>query len=122
MSNDEEKPSHHVPAYLQTRGYTIIPVHPSAHEILNRTCYASLNDIPVSIDIVAIFRPSAQVPAVVREAPERKKQQGDISVIWLQEGIYSDEAKKSAEDAGVLFIESRCMYKDYKHIFAGQKP
>jgi predicted CoA-binding protein len=120
MSKNQEKPSHYVPAFLHAKGYTIIPVNPSADEIINLKCYSSLKDIPVNVDIVEVFRPSDQVLDVVNEALERNKEKKDIFIIWLQEGIYNNEAKKLAEDAGLIFVDSRCMYKDYKHIFIGQ--
>ncbi len=64
-----------------------------------------------------MFRPSGQVPGVVREAVERKKKKGDIYVIWLQSGIRSDEARKMAEGADILFVEDRCMYVEFRRIF-----
>jgi predicted CoA-binding protein len=117
MSKNQTKPSHSVPAYLHSKGYTIIPVNPTADEILGLKSYSGLMDVEETIDVVEVFRPSEQIPDVVKEAIERKKGRGDIAVIWLQDGIYHDEAKKLAEQAGIIVIQDRCMYRDHKRFF-----
>ena len=116
MSKSEEKPAHYVPAFLLSKGYAIIPVNPSADTIINLKSYASLRDIPERIDVLEVFRPSAQVPDVVREALERRQERGDIEVIWLQDGIYNEEARKLAEQAGITVIQDRCMMKEFKRL------
>jgi hypothetical protein len=116
MSKSEGKPAHYVPAFLLSKGYAIIPVNPSADTIINLKSYASLRDIPQRIDVLQIFRPSAQVPDVVREALERRQERGDIEVIWLQDGIYNEEARKLAEQAGITVIQDRCMMKEFKRL------
>jgi hypothetical protein len=116
MSKNREKPAHTVPAYLLLQGYEIIPINPSAEEILNRKCYPDLKAVEETIDILNVFRPSDAAPGVVREAVERKKERGDISVVWLQEGIISDEARRLAEEAGITFVQDRCMYKEYRRL------
>jgi predicted CoA-binding protein len=83
MSKSEEKPAHYVPAFLFSKGYVIIPVNPSADTISSLKSYARLADIPGRIDVLEVFRPSAQVPDVIREALERRQERGDIAVICL---------------------------------------
>ena len=116
MSKSEEKSAHYVPAFLLSKGYAIIPVNPSADSIINLKSYASLRDIPERIDVLEVFRPSAQVPDVVREALERRQERGDIAVIWLHDGIYNEEARKLAEQAGITVIQDRCMMKEFKRL------
>ena len=116
MSKSQEKAAHYVPAFLSKKGYAIIPVNPTADEILHLHCYARLIDIAEQIDILEVFRPSAQVPDVVKEALDRKKARGDIEVIWLQDGIYNEEACKLAEQAEIIFIQDRCMMKEFKRL------
>jgi len=116
MSKSQEKAANYVPAFLLGKGYAIIPVNPTADEILHLQCHARLIDIAEQIDILEVFRPSAQVPDVVKEALDRKKARGDIAVIWLQDGIYNDEARKLAEQAGIIFIQDRCMMKEFKRL------
>ena len=117
MSRTPGKAAHAVPAYLYLKGYKIIPVNPSADEILGIKCYPSVKDVPEKIEILEVFRPSDQALNVVKEAVERKAERGDIEVIWLQEGIANDEAKELAEKAGIKFIQDKCMYKEFVKVF-----
>ncbi|MFH1052699.1 MAG: CoA-binding protein [bacterium] len=116
MSTNDVKPSHYVPAFLLSQGYNIIPVNPGAKEIAGQKSYKNILDIEDDIDILNVFRPSGQVLEIVEEAVERKKQRGDIDLIWLQEGIMNDEAKKLAESHGIEFIQDKCMFKEYKNL------
>ncbi|MCP3677172.1 MAG: CoA-binding protein, partial [Deltaproteobacteria bacterium] len=88
--------------------------NPLAEEILNRKCYPDLKAVEETIDILEVFRPFEEAAGVVREAVERRRERGDIAVIWLQEGIMNDEAQRLAEEAGITFVQDRCMYKEYK--------
>lgn len=116
MSDNPEKPSNRVPAYLMKQGYKIIPVNPTKDEIMGIKSYKSLLDIEDEIDVVNVFRRPEHVLEVVKDAIERKKKRGDIKAIWLQEGIINDEAKKLAEENGLLFIQDKCMFKEHLRI------
>jgi hypothetical protein len=122
MSRNPGKAAHDVPAFLSKQGYQIIPVNPNAGTIDGKTSYGSLRDIPETIDILEVFRPSEQVLAVVKEAVERKKARGDIAVVWLQQGIRSEEARKIAEGAGILFVQDRCMKATLKKLTVKGEP
>jgi hypothetical protein len=117
MSKDPGKPSHYVPVHLQSEGYKIIPVNPSAAEIIGLKSYPGLQAVPERIEILNVFRPSDQVAGIVREALERRRERGDIDVIWLQEGITDDGARKLAEEAGVVFFQDLCMSKEFRRLF-----
>lgn len=117
MSTNSSKPSHYVPVFLKSKGFTIIPINPNADTIAGCKCYSNLKDIEEKIDVLQVFRPSDQVFDVVREAMERKKLKGDIDAIWLQLGIQNDEAQKLAEEAGITFIQNRCMKIEYNRLF-----
>jgi predicted CoA-binding protein len=116
MSDNPEKPSNRVPAYLMKQGYKIIPVNPTKNEIMGLKSYKSLLEVEDEIDVVDVFRRTEQVLEVVRDAIERKKQRGDIKAIWLQEGIVNDEAKRLAEENGLLFIQDKCMFREHLRI------
>jgi predicted CoA-binding protein len=116
MSDNPEKPSNRVPAYLMKQGYKIIPVNPTKNEIMGLKSYKSLLEVEDEIDVVDVFRRPEQVIEVVRDAIERKKQRGDIKAIWLQEGIVNDEAKRLAEENGLLFIQDKCMFREHLRI------
>jgi len=112
MSKNPEKAAHYVPKYLTEQGYNIIPVNPTADEILGKKCYPSLLDIPVTIDIVDVFRPSDQVKPVVEEAIKIKPK-----VVWLQEGIHDPDAESLAKKAGIDVVFNRCMLAEHQRLF-----
>jgi len=112
MSKNPEKAAHYVPKYLAEKGYNIIPVNPTADEILGKKCYSELSDIPEHVDIVDVFRPSEQVIPVIDEAIKLKPK-----VIWLQEGIHNIEAESLAQKAGIEVIFNRCMLAEHQRLF-----
>lgn len=116
MSANESKPSHYVPVYMMNKGYEVYPINPVSPEIAGRKVYKTIADVPGEIDILNVFRPSEEAPEVVRYAIERKKAKGDIKLIWLQDGIISEEAKKLAEENGIEFIQNACMFREHKNL------
>ncbi len=117
FSANTEKTSHRVPIYMIEQGYDVIPVNPVADKIAGIIVYHDLASIPGEIDIVNVFRPSADCLNVAKEAMERKKSRGDVKVLWLQEGIINEEARNIAEENGVEFIEDKCILKEHSHYF-----
>lgn len=114
MSSNEDKAGHYVPKYLIQHGYNIIPVNPTIHEVLGRKSYPTVSAIPDRVDIVDIFRKSEDVPPIVDDAILKKDQ---IKVIWMQEGIYNDEAEKRARDNGLDVVFNRCMMAEHMRLF-----
>jgi hypothetical protein len=112
MSKNPDKAAHYVPKYLHDHGYNIIPVNPTATEILGKKCYPTLLDIPVEIDIVDVFRPSEQVKPVIEESVKIKPK-----VIWLQEGIHNLEAETIAQKSGIKVVFNRCMLAEHQRLF-----
>ncbi len=112
FSPKESKPSFFVFKYLSERGYRVIPVNPghAGKEFLGQTCYASLSDIPEPIDMVDIFRASANVPPIVEEALTLKPKP---QVIWMQLTVRNDEAAAQAEAAGLKVVMNRCPKIEY---------
>lgn len=111
MSRDPSKAAHYVPRYLSENGYDVIPVNPSADEILGNTCYSSVSDISKDIDIVDIFRPSEQVLPFIQDAIPKKPK-----IIWLQEGIHNVQAEELARKAGIKVIFNRCMMAEHRRL------
>jgi hypothetical protein len=107
LSTNHDKAAYAVPAFLQQAGFRVIPVHPTASEILGEKAYPSLADIPEPVDIVDVFRPAAEAPAIARAAVGI-----GAKAVWLQLGITSDEARRIAEEAGLRFVQNRCMGKE----------
>jgi predicted CoA-binding protein len=113
MSKNEDKAAHYVPKYLIDHGYNVIPVNPTATEILGRKSYPTVSSIPDKIDIVDIFRRSEDVPSVVEDTIKKE----GIKVIWMQEGIYSKEAEKVAKERSISTVYNRCMMAEHRRLF-----
>ncbi|HJJ23435.1 MAG TPA: CoA-binding protein [Nitrosopumilus sp.] len=111
MSKNSSKAAHYVPKYLSDNGYDIIPVNPTAEEILGKKCFGSILEIDDEIEIVDIFRPSDQVLPFVQEAIKKKPK-----VIWLQEGIHNFEAEELARKEGIKVVFNRCMLAEHQRL------
>jgi predicted CoA-binding protein len=98
------KPAHSVPAQMKRYGWRIIPVNPFVDEVFGERAYKTLADIPERVDLVDIFRPAADAVDVVRQAVAIK-----APAVWLQSGIVSAEARQIAEEAGMDYVEDRCL-------------
>jgi hypothetical protein len=103
------KAAHDVPAYLQRRGYRIVPVNPFADEILGEEAFDSLAAVESDVDLVNVFRPSEEVPEILDAVRERHAERGDAGAAWLQLGISHDEAAAAAEADGIEVVQDRCM-------------
>ena len=99
-----EKEAHTVPAEMQDAGFRIIPVNPHADQLFGEKVYRRLEDIPEPIDMVDVFRPSEDTPEVVRSAVRI-----GAKAVWLQLGIVSEEARRIADEAGIDYVEDRCL-------------
>jgi uncharacterized protein len=102
-SRDPSKAGGSVPVGLQGRGFRIIPINPYADELFGERVYRSLLDVPEKIDIVDVFRPADDAPEIARQAVA-----AGAGALWLQLGIRSEEARRTAEAAGLDFIEDEC--------------
>ena len=116
MSKDSGKTAYWVPEFLARKGYDIIPVNPTGEVILKRRSYPDLKSVPKRIDVVLVFRRSEEALEPVTQAVERKKERGDIFAVWLQQGIRNEEARKLAEENGILFVQDRCMMHEWQMI------
>lgn len=104
MSTNENKAAFAIPAGLQAAGYRVIPVNPGAEQILGEKAYARLEDIPDPVDVVDVFRPSDEAPAIARAAVAI-----GAKALWLQKRLRSSEAKEIAEDGGLVYVEDLCI-------------
>jgi uncharacterized protein len=105
LSKNPENDSYNIALYLQRAGYRIIPVNPTADEILGEQCYPDLKSIPHRIDIVDVFRRPEHVPPVIDEVLSL-----GIPVIWLQAGItVEDSLADKVKNAGVLLVQDQCI-------------
>jgi predicted CoA-binding protein len=93
-----------VPLQMIRHGWRIIPVNPFAEDIFGLPTFKTLADIGEPVDLVDIFRPAADAVDIVRQAVAIK-----APAVWLQSGIVSAEARKIATDAGIDYVEDRCL-------------
>jgi uncharacterized protein len=106
LSSNPDRPSFGVAAYLRRHGYRIVPVNPNERDVLGERAFASLLDVPpdLPIDVVDVFRRPEATPEVARQAVRV-----GAKVLWLQEGVVSDEAYRIASDAGLEVIMGVCI-------------
>lgn len=112
LSSKPHRPSHGVARYLQSVGYRIFPVNPNEREVLGEKSYARLEDVPVKVDIVDIFRRSERVPPVVESAIAI-----GARAVWMQEGVIHEEAAARARAAGLEVVMDRCLLKEHNKRF-----
>lgn len=111
-----ERPSNIVARYLIGQGYEVIPVRPRVREILGRVCYEQLEDIPVEVDMVDVFRRPEACPGIARAAVAI-----GARVLWLQEGIVSEEAARIAGAGGLQVVMDECVKKAHQRVLAEGK-
>ena len=118
-SNIIRRPSIIVMNYLQEFGYKVIPVNPfsAGKKINGETVLEKLGDISNPIDIVNVFRPSAEAPAIAKQAIEI-----GIKVFWLQYGIQNQEAKQIVESKNITYISNKCIKQEYQRLFLKISP
>ena len=106
LSSNPDRPSYGVAEYLQGKGYRIVPVNPNETEVLGERSSPSLADVPrdLRIDVVDVFRRAEATPDVATAAVKR-----GAKVLWLQDGIVNEEARRIAEDAGLTVIMGVCI-------------
>lgn len=111
-SANDVRPSFFVLKYLLAKGFSVFPINPgqAGKEILGRTVYASLADLPEPVDMVDIFRASAAVPGILKEV---LKLDPLPKVLWMQLGVRDDEAAARAEAAGIKVVMNRCPKIEY---------
>jgi predicted CoA-binding protein len=110
LSDDPSRASYGVAGYLRSVGKEVVPVNPNYQTIMGMTCYPSLRDVPGKVDLVDVFRRPEYCAGVVEDA---------IAVgakgVWLQSGIVSAEAERLAREAGIEFVQNRCLMVEHMH-------
>jgi uncharacterized protein len=119
LSDNPQRPSFGVARAMQSHGYRIIPVTPTAQEILGEPCVAELSMLPAAlksgerIDIVDVFRRPEHVAAIVDVCIRLK-----IPALWLQDGVVDEAAALRAQQAGIVTIMDRCIWRDFAALSA----
>jgi hypothetical protein len=114
LSADWYRPSYFAAKYMQEHGYRVIPVNPKYPEILGEKCYASLADIPERVDVVDVFRRTADVLPIAKEAVAI-----GARVLWQQLGVTNAEADRYAREHGLDSVMDRCVKIEHARLFGG---
>lgn len=116
LSSNPARESYGIVRYLKSQGYRVIPVNPTATEIMWEKSYPDLESVPEKIDVVQVFRKPEDVPPVVESAIKV-----GAKVVWMQEGIVNEEAAQKAREAGLQVIMDACMRANHQRLI-GQRP
>jgi len=113
LSSKPNRDSYEIGEYLQGKGYRIVPVNPKETEVLGERAYASLDDVPaeIAIDVVDVFRRAEDTPPIAEAAVRR-----GAKVLWLQDGIVNEDARRIAEAAGLTVIMGVCIRRTRKRL------
>ena len=118
LSAEWHRPSYFAAKYMQEHGYRIVPVNPryagTPEGILGETCYASLLDIPHPVDMVDVFRRSADVLPIAQQAIEI-----GARCVWQQLDVENQEADVLARAHGLSSVMNRCVKIEHARLFGG---
>ncbi len=113
FSDNPDRDSYGISDFMNKNGYSVIGVNPrlDGRTVNGIACYSALKDIPGKVDIVNIFRKPEAVKGIVEETLRLRERP---AVVWAQLGITNEEAKKLAEENGIIYIEDKCIYVEHK--------
>jgi len=113
LSSKPHRDSYQVASYLQRKGYRIIPVNPNESEVLGERAYPSLLDVPadVRVDVVDVFRRAEETPPIAEQAVRV-----GARVLWLQDAIVNEEARRIAEAGGLAVVMGVCIRRTRRRL------
>jgi len=114
LSAEWHRPSYFAAKYMQGKGYRIVPVNPRYESILGERCYARLEDIPVPVDIVDVFRRTDDVGPIADSAIGI-----GAKCLWQQIGVKNLEADAKVRAAGLDSVMDRCVKIEHARLFGG---
>lgn len=112
LGNNHARPAYGVSAYMQQHGYRIVPIHPSADEVLGEKVYRSLAEVPFDIDVVDVFRRAEYLSEVVDDAIAKGVKIG----IWGQFSVVDEAAAERARAAGMVVVMDLCIKVEHQRL------
>jgi predicted CoA-binding protein len=109
LSENTSRAAWMIATYLRDVGKEIVPVNPLFDELMGLKCYPSVSAIPHRIELVDVFRRAEFCPAIVEDAIAAR-----AGGVWLQSGIISIESRRLAEQAGIDYVENRCLMVEHR--------
>jgi uncharacterized protein len=116
LSAEWNRPSNFAAKYMQQHGYRIVPVNPryAGSDVLGERCHASLTEIPHPVDLVDVFRRTADVLPIARDAVAI-----GAKCLWQQIGVRNLEADRLVREAGLDSVMDRCVKIEHARLFGG---
>ena len=114
LSAEWHRPSYFAAKYMQQHGYRIVPVNPRYDAILGEPCFPTLEEIPFAVDLVDVFRKTADVPPIAASAVAI-----GARCLWQQIGVLNLEADAAARAAGLDSVMDRCVKIEHARLFGG---
>ena len=114
LSAEWHRPSYFAAKYMQQHGYRIVPVNPRYDSVLGEPCFARLEDIPFAIDMVDVFRKTADVLPIAHSAVAI-----GARCLWQQLGVMNEEGDAVARGAGLDSVMNRCVKIEHARLFGG---
>ena len=114
LSADWNRPSYFAAKYMQTAGYTVVPVNPRYTEVLGQRCFPDLASVDVPIDMVDVFRRAEDVLPIAEQAVAI-----GARCLWQQLGVANPEADALARQAGLDSVSNRCVKIEHARLFGG---
>lgn len=111
LSPKEARDSNRVARYLMQEGYEVVPVNPGQQEILGKTCYRSVADIPFQVDMLDLFLNPTRIPPVVDQAIDK-----GVRAIWMQLGVVHNAAAQKARETGIQVVMNKCIMQEHKKL------
>lgn len=112
-SKNPQKDAYTVPQFMKDHGYKIVPINPTADEIVGEKAYSSLPDLPPDIaskvEIVDVFRPSEELPQVAQQVVDFHRKYGRPFAFWAQLGLENEEAKQILSKNQIPYIMNACL-------------
>ncbi|MBC8106935.1 MAG: CoA-binding protein [Anaerolineae bacterium] len=110
LSDKRSRTAYRIAEFLRSVGREVVPVNPNYEQVMGLRCYPSVASVPGEVDVVDVFRRAEFCADVVRDAIE-----ANAGGVWLQSGIINDEARRLAEEAGIDYVEDRCLMVEIMH-------
>jgi len=110
LSTTPGKSAHDIPVLMHEHGYTVVGINPAADSVSGIPCVPHLADVEADVDILNVFRPSAQCDAIVDEAIAHFALHGSPRCVWLQAGITTAHGRERCMAAGIHYVEDACIY------------
>ncbi|MCW5640901.1 MAG: CoA-binding protein [Burkholderiaceae bacterium] len=116
LSAEWHRPSYFASKYMQSHGYTVVPVNPryAGGEILGQRVYGDLAEIPFAVDMVDVFRRTEDALPIARQAVAI-----GARCLWQQIGVVNQDADRLARENGLASVMDRCVKIEHARLFGG---